>query len=630
MENLNVFYRAYKAYKEAFNGNKSIAEFSDVIKKSTTHIDSLKTVRNYAIIEEEWVKTIEEEMVYVEKAIREDRQFIRQEGNVLPIEKVKKVSTHSVKHLAMHSELLSKDSIANKDLIPDGLYVVEKLTDYAVYENRFLYMLLNHVRDFITIRLDKILELGMTYKSDLNFKKDVSFNHRIMTYEAKMHDENRRDPHTASLGNGESMIKRLQDQLGLVHMLMNTPLMQEVSKAPMLKPPIIKTNVLLMNNNFRHALELYHYISSYDKPGYEIKEIKNLISPFTESIMQDFSNIVMLTSMISYQYGNKLTEQLEIAFQKEEERLKRERDEKKKKQIKDLKARVEKTGKGMEEYVLLLEERNKELEGDRTKNIILTTKIEQLNVKIEELTSQIKSHLAQIDSLREEVENWKAKYELDMATQKQEYEDKIAKIIADNESKYQQTVKEYEDKLAKQEESYQAQIAQLNSSWQNKLDDSIKSYEAKLSDLKNVLDAQINIFKSEKSAMEQENQSCKNQINQLVWRNTLVKAELTALRAEHGLIPASEDYTDKARFKELEKEFEAFIVLFKSQWEHTKRRIKKDIMSVYPQKLMKKVATDVDVAGEPLPKDNVATVEEQAPQDAGENCAVKTDDNNID
>ena len=42
------------------------------------------------------------------------------------------------------------------NIVPDKLYMVEKLSDYAVYENRFLFMLLSYLRDFIQYRLEKI------------------------------------------------------------------------------------------------------------------------------------------------------------------------------------------------------------------------------------------------------------------------------------------------------------------------------------------------------------------------------------------------------------------------------------------------------------------------------------------
>ena len=110
-------------------------------------------VKYLCTIDDEWVKAIEEGLEFVEKAVREERQFIRTNGEVVPIEKMKKISKDSVEHLAKHSEMITHVPEDGKSIIPDKMYMVEKLSDYAVYENRFLYMMLCYLRDFINYRL---------------------------------------------------------------------------------------------------------------------------------------------------------------------------------------------------------------------------------------------------------------------------------------------------------------------------------------------------------------------------------------------------------------------------------------------------------------------------------------------
>ena len=107
----------------------------------------------------------------MEKAIAEERQFIRNNGEVVPIEKVKRVSRDSVEHLSRHSNLITKKSTGD-NLIPEQLYTVERLNDYAVYENRFLYMLLTYLNEFIGMRYMRILDLTNTYQGSLDLEKN--------------------------------------------------------------------------------------------------------------------------------------------------------------------------------------------------------------------------------------------------------------------------------------------------------------------------------------------------------------------------------------------------------------------------------------------------------------------------
>ena len=140
MNQSDAYYRGLLAYK------KLTAEQRDCLRDSRAFTEAegeerVTVTRAVCIVDEAWIKAIEAGLIHIEKAIKEERQFIYSNGEVIPIEKVKHVSKDSVEHLARHSSLITRIP-EGPDLIPDQLYTVERLSDYAVYENRFLYMLL--------------------------------------------------------------------------------------------------------------------------------------------------------------------------------------------------------------------------------------------------------------------------------------------------------------------------------------------------------------------------------------------------------------------------------------------------------------------------------------------------------
>ena len=141
MNQLDVYYRALSEYRKLTLANSDCTSFRSAIAAAGIEQDKIEIKRAYCTIEEDWVEAIEEGLVHIEKAIKEDRQFIRSNGEIIPIEKVKHVSRESVEHLAKHSNLITRYE-EGEDIIPDSLYAVERLNDYTVYENRFLYMLL--------------------------------------------------------------------------------------------------------------------------------------------------------------------------------------------------------------------------------------------------------------------------------------------------------------------------------------------------------------------------------------------------------------------------------------------------------------------------------------------------------
>lgn len=179
------------------------------------------------------------------------------------------MSKDSVEHLARHSNLLTKAADEReRNVLPDHLYTVERLSDYAVYENRFLYMLLCYLRDFVGLRYQKIVELTNAYNGKATISKAVSAGKRKISYRFELSEERRGDRFLKEHNAQRETIARIDMILKTVMHYLSTPLMEQVAKAAMLKPPVTKTNVLKMNQNFKGAMALYEFVSSYKKAGY--------------------------------------------------------------------------------------------------------------------------------------------------------------------------------------------------------------------------------------------------------------------------------------------------------------------------------------------------------------------------
>ena len=101
--------------------------------------------------------------------------------------------------------------------------------------------------------------------------------------------------------------------------LLGTPLMDQVSKVAMIKPPITKTNVLKMNHNFKMAVALYEYLSAYDGDGYTIQEIRRSFTPFSAETADEISETVLLTSFLAYKNANDLEGELRENFEERAE-----------------------------------------------------------------------------------------------------------------------------------------------------------------------------------------------------------------------------------------------------------------------------------------------------------------------
>ena len=556
MSEWNTYYRAFAGYKKGTAEDKKIRKLCEALAQSSSDGDFLESVRTYCIIEEDWIEIIETGIEHVEKAIREERQFIRKEGEVVPIEKLKRVSTETVRHLARHSELITKEPEEGEDLIPEKLYMAENLSDFAVYENRFLYMLLCYLRDFINVRLDKILELGRTYRFHTEIDKNVRIGKKHLKYKTSLYYEDKNDALADEFFRSSPLIERIETAQRLVIALLMTPLMKEVSKAPMLTPPITRTNVLRMNVHFKAALEMYSQLVAYTKPGYSIQELKNSYRPLPDAMMAEEAESIALNHFLSYKYGNKLSERLREEFEKEEQLRKEQEAQALHERIERLKVRIEQEGLSPYEYMLLLEEENRQREKDKIALSVMTKEVKNLNEKIEGLDKNIAELSEKNTALKQTVtekENQIAEQAHAFEIEKRELQWACDKEKAELKEQCQKEKTEFKEQCQAEYKEFETNCMAT-----------AKEMELNLAQKQTELEQRVSDFESEKA----ENQKAR----------ILAQAQLHGLRQQYGLITEEEDFTSKERFLELEEEFRAFEQLFETQWKFTKKRIRKEIL----------------------------------------------------
>ena len=538
----DAYYRALLAYK------KIVAEQRDCRRDSHAFAEAagegaLTVTRVVCTVDEAWIEAIEKGLVHIEKAIKEDRQFIYSNGEVIPIEKVKQVSKDSVEHLARHAELITR-APQGEDIIPDKLYTVERLSDYAVYENRFLYMLLCYLRDFVTLRYRKILELTGRYHGALTLTHEGSTLGRTVTVKLELEDQRQDDPYLREHNSAKESIDRMDLILKTVVAFLATPLMESAGKAAMLKPPITKTNVLKMDNNFKGAVALYDYIIAYEGAGYTITEETHTVSPFGDALREDLAEAELLLSDLTYRYGLDLTPTLKANLERDENESHLAELKARAESLEILRRRLEREGEAPEAYALELERLTRslrreldrmdplyaELDARRRTELSLTDTVRTLTDRIEDFDSE----LARAEAARLEAEAATAERHLRAAAALNEAHsaEKIA-LAAETDAL-----------RARHSEELAALREELNRK-QNELNRALAAY-TELEAEKRLLHAQV--------------------LGQRARAKDVTPAELEAM-------------TDKDSFDELERELEAFVALYGKVWKQTKRKIRKDLLN---------------------------------------------------
>lgn len=544
MNQLDALYRALVSYRQHTAQNNECASLRTAIAETDNENDKIVITRAFCTIDEDWVNAIEAGLIHVEKALKQERQFIRSNGEVVEIEKVKHVSRETVEHLSKHSSLISRYE-EGEDIVPDKLYTVERLNDYTVYENRFLYMLLCYLRDFITLRYNDILDLTNKYDAKIELNKKISTGKEKMTYTLSMHDVRRDDKYLKEHNPAKDIIDRIDLILKAVFAYLNTPLMQEVSKAPMLKPPITKTNVLKMDNDFKGAVQLYSYIVSYDKPGYTVEHKINDLHPFGHELADEMAEAGVLVSFLAYEYGLDLKQTLKDNYAKEEERRRIEEIAKRAERVALLKRKLKNAGSSVDEYLIELERRCRDIEGEAARAVKLSGELFDQIDENRRLEEENKAIVAENDRILSEMEDMRNQHFEQMQALRLEHEEAMHELMLRLEAQYKDEIVALKDTISAERDSHREEM----SSVRRDADEKVRDARAKENEAK--------------KALEDE----KNRIGNLVFERDFAQARL---KANFGI---DHDYTDKESFNMLEREFNALKSIYKQQWSKTKKAI---------------------------------------------------------
>ncbi len=276
---LDIQHRGFCAYQELTEENEPNLQGSQTV----------DTVLSDCTVRTDWIEKIEQALPYLENAVHQNRQFIHRQGQTVPLEKAKRVSRESVEHLARHSELIAGDAQH-----PERIYISENVDTYAIYENRFLYMLLRQLEDFVGSRYQKITQLSGAFSADIQVDRQLTQGDRKIQFQLTYRETANGSPSEET----KAALERIRQVLQAVELLLRTELMKEVSAAPLLRPPIARTNILLHDTNFRVALELHAYLTEYTDDGYQTSEKLHCgNNPEMEQNLQDLASI---TSYLSY------------------------------------------------------------------------------------------------------------------------------------------------------------------------------------------------------------------------------------------------------------------------------------------------------------------------------------------
>ena len=228
-----------------------------------------KNITETKKFDEVWIKTLEGFFPSIDKIIKNPKLTIRYEEEVVAIEKAKKITSSSVRHLASHTQLI-KEIDERGNVRPKKILNTFAEEEIATYENRFIMTLINRLFTFVRARHEIIKENVESFQRD-HLVYTSNFVIKDETVNFKIDVDIKRDLDNQAINKyNYELLARVECLSTYVSGFKNSSFMKAMSKAKRVNPPIMKTNVILKNADFRNAYALWLFLDRYNSLGYDI------------------------------------------------------------------------------------------------------------------------------------------------------------------------------------------------------------------------------------------------------------------------------------------------------------------------------------------------------------------------
>ncbi|MBQ7035796.1 MAG: DUF2357 domain-containing protein [Clostridia bacterium] len=265
--------------------------FMDMIQKAENEFQ-FSNRRCEKVIDPKWVDAIDEALTGFQNIISNPRNVIKEEELVVNVAYAKKGGSDVVRHLAQHGNLVSSYDYDTHEVKPNKL--MQKLRDDSadLYENRFVYTVLESAHHFVRIRYEALFDaMGDEFGAKLKMQSDLDCASETIHFDMFMHIKEKESVLEIDEKSGD-MLASVARLYRVLTMFMATPFAQQMARLPRVKGTIVKTNVLKKNTDYKAINKLWEFLKQYDDVGYAVK-VTEQNPAISEQFQQDLFHNIM-------------------------------------------------------------------------------------------------------------------------------------------------------------------------------------------------------------------------------------------------------------------------------------------------------------------------------------------------
>ena len=195
-----------------------------------------------------------------------------------------------MRHLSQNTQFLAPSD--DGGIHPTKILNVNTVETYDLYENRFVYHLIQRLLTFVDKRTDVIFwSTGNEIRNRFKMHSKIDDAYEEIEYNVEMTVKNRQSFAENDADNMETFM-RIDRVRRLVMALRNASFCQIMAGCVAVRSPIQRTNLIMKDPNYRKCYQLWQFMERYDNVGYTI-DVKDSEMAFDDEYMvQMYTNLI--------------------------------------------------------------------------------------------------------------------------------------------------------------------------------------------------------------------------------------------------------------------------------------------------------------------------------------------------
>lgn len=253
---------------------------------------------------------------YINNIFNDLKSFLKEEEEILKIEKVRKVGPATFKHLAKHTNYIQEYDEEKNRVKPSKLLNTFKEDTFNTYENRFICTLVDELVIFIEDIKKQLLA------HDTHNENSFTFNGRTVVDDEEITFSFSLDSKTDRSSGIDEFLEKSELVMSNVKNWKDSMLYKTLKKekAPAVTDPIKRTNVILKNPNFQQAANLWDFIHNFKIDAHTVENNKDVYNEL-QDVFNDKVNNSFLCFYYIMMYTCSKNDYLKSVYKKELNRL---------------------------------------------------------------------------------------------------------------------------------------------------------------------------------------------------------------------------------------------------------------------------------------------------------------------